>query len=72
MREKNFAFRLELIKRFQTQSDAARELGIDDSCLSSIVNRRCKPTQRQLQLFVAAFGEETVERCFPEYFCSEA
>jgi hypothetical protein len=63
--ERNEKFRLELIKRFGTQSDAAVAIHIDESCVSALVRGRRRLTEGQRKKLLAHFSPYKLRQFFP-------
>jgi helix-turn-helix protein len=62
----NLDLRIALIKRFGTQVEAARQLGIREAKLSYIVRGHVGPSQAEFKSLEVALGKTLVRRLLKE------
>jgi hypothetical protein len=60
----NIKLKLELIRRFGTQVEAARQLGIRENRLSYFVRQHAEPSEREREAFERVVGERISNRFF--------
>jgi hypothetical protein len=64
MPRKNLRFKFALLETWDTQSDAAHALGMNNSDLSRLVSGWRKPTDAQRQKLERVFGKKKVAQMF--------
>jgi len=62
----NWNLRIELVKRFGSQVEAARRLGIREAKLSYIINRHAQPSKREREALENAVGKAVVGKLLNE------
>ena len=62
--EINWALKSALVRRFGSQIEAARELGIRESRLSYLVRGHAKPSERERKALNRVLGRATVRELF--------
>ncbi len=62
--KKDFALKAELIRKYGTQFNACRRLGIQPSRISALCRGSSEPSKRELNLLTRALGGDFVRRFF--------
>ena len=58
----NLALKAELIKRFGTQVEAAKQMGIRENRLSYLVRGHVEPSEKERQALVKALGQKLAKK----------
>ena len=56
----------ELIKRFGTQVEAAKQMGIRENRLSYLVRGHVEPSEKERQALVKALGQKLAKKLLPK------